>query len=436
MADGTRAGVRGAAEPVSPTGGQKHVELTAIHDFAAKLRHPEILPRLRDYVRWQAHLRGTLPAGEAIGEAESVPDFAPVSINLDITTACNFACDHCVDMEILNTGIKYDHAKLHDSLRLMAAKGLRSVIVIGGGEPTVYPKFVESIRFMKSLGLQVAVVSNGSGQKKIAELADCLDEGDWIRLSLDSGSDATFQAMHKPKKPITLEAICATVPGIKEINPRFKLGFSFIITWKGATINDSAIVENIDEIVAGAELARRYRFDYIAYKPFLTRAETNNAEIVDIRESDSHFDEIVARIRAAVDEAKNLATPEFRVIETTNLKVLENRSFRNYTEQPHECHMQFFRQVLSPLGMYNCPVYRNQPHGKLGPNTAYAGAGEFEETRRETARLIRTFDATHQCREVTCLYNHANWWIEELIAHPEKLDALRPVEPEEPDFFL
>jgi hypothetical protein len=242
--------------------------------------------------------------------------------------------------------------------------------------------------------------------------------------------------MHKPKKAITLEEICATVPGIKEINPRFKLGFSFIITWKGATINDSSIVENIDEIVAGAELARRHRFDYIAYKPFLTRAEANNAEIVDIRESDAHFDEVRARIRTAVDEAKKLATPDFRVIETTNLKVLENRSFRNYTEQPHECHMQFFRQVLSPLGMYNCPVYRNQPHGKVGPKTAYAEPEEYAATRRETARLIRTFDATRQCREVTCLYNHANWWIEDLIAHPEKLAQLEPFVPEEPDFFL
>jgi hypothetical protein len=242
--------------------------------------------------------------------------------------------------------------------------------------------------------------------------------------------------MHKPRKPITLEEICESVPGSKEINPRFKLGFSFIITWKGATIHDSNIVENLPEIVTATELARRNRFDYIAFKPFLTRAERNNAEIVDIRESDAHFDEVVSRIRVEVNRAKRLETPEFRVIETTNLKVLENRSFADYSEQPHQCHMQFFRQVLSPLGMYNCPVYRNQPHGKLGPKTAYATPEEHDETRRGTASLIRTFDANHEFREVTCLYNHANWWIEGLIEDPGKLREIEPVEPEEPDFFL
>jgi MoaA/NifB/PqqE/SkfB family radical SAM enzyme len=189
--------------PVSPTGGAKHIELSGIHDFASKLLQPETLPSVKDYVRWQAALRR--------GETAGIPDFAPVSINLDITTACNFACDHCVDMDILNTGIRYDHDRLLDSLRLMSERGLRSVIVIGGGEPTVYPKFVETMLFIKDLGLQVSVVSNGSGMKKIAQVADRLEVGDWIRLSLDSASDPVFQAMHKPKKAITLDEICEGV---------------------------------------------------------------------------------------------------------------------------------------------------------------------------------------------------------------------------------
>jgi len=428
-------------EPVSPTGGEKHVELSPIHDFASKLLQRDILERLKKYVHWQVRVRTAAAGGKGLAPSEleevaMVPDFAPVSINLDITTACNFACDHCVDMEILNQGIKYDHQKLLDSLQLMVDRGLRSVIVIGGGEPTVYPKFVETVRFMKERNLQVSVVSNGSGMKKIAEIADCLDENDWVRLSLDSNSEEVFQAMHKPKRPITLDEICAGVPPVKKINPAFKIGFSFIVTWKGAFINDTKIVENLHEILPAARRAREYQFDYITYKPFLTRAEVNNAEIVDLQDTNKEFDSIVSEIRARVDDAKHLATDTFSVYETTNLKVLENRSYRNYTQQPHTCHMQFFRQVLSPLGMYNCPVYRNQPHGKVGPKDAYASPAEYGLTRAQTAERIGNFDATQECREVTCLYNHANWWIEDLIQHPEKLDAIDSKELAAPDYFL
>lgn len=434
------APARDEGEPASPTGGEKQIELTPIHDFARKLHQAEVLPRLAEYVRWQAALRRAEAGGE-VSEAElaalaKVPDRAPISINLDLTTSCNYACDHCVDKEILNTGIKYDTDRLFDSLTLMAEKGLRSVIVIGGGEPTVHARFVPVIRHIKSLGMQVAVVSNGSGNRKIAEVADCLRPGDWVRLSLDSATDETFQAMHHPRRKITLDEICAGIRPIKEVNASFQIGFSFIITWKGAFINDSSIVENLPEIVAAARRARDAGFDYIAYKPFLTRAETNNAEIVDLHDTDAHFDEVTRRIRAAIDEAKTLETEHFKVIETTNLKVLENRSSHKFTRQPRQCHMQFFRQVLSPLGMYNCPVYRNQPHGHLGTKEAYADLAAYDETRRRTADLIRTFDATRECREVTCLYNHANWWMEDLIEHPEKLDSLEIADSTNPDYFL
>ncbi|MHC4450966.1 MAG: hypothetical protein ACYS0E_12650, partial [Planctomycetota bacterium] len=299
----------------------------------------------------------------------------------------------------------------------------------------VYPKFVESVLFMKELGLQVSVVSNGSGMKKIAQVADALEEGDWVRLSLDSASEDVFQRMHKPKKPITLNEICEGARCLPA--RRWKLGYSFIVTWAGAFINDATIVENIHEMVDGARRAREYGFDYIAFKPFLTRAPYNNAEIVDLNEGDDGFDDIRKRIRAAVEEAKKLETESFRIYETTNLKVLENRSAENYMRQPHHCHMQFFRQVLSPLGMYNCPVYRNQPHGCVGPKDAYATSDEYDATRGRTAGLIQSFDAHHECREVTCLYNHVNWWIEDLVRHPEKLDVIEAAAaPEEPDFFL
>ena len=283
------AGVSDGQQKASPTGGEKHIELAPIHDFAGKLRQSDLLPRVKEYIRWQSRRRGILADGDQMEDLSRVPDFAPVSINLDITTACNFACDHCVDMEILNQPIKYNHERLLESLERMAGKGLRSVIVIGGGEPTVYPKFVETVRFMKNLGLQVSVVSNGSGMKKLVEVADCMDEGDWVRLSLDSASDEVFQAMHKPKRKITLDEICEGVGPVKEVNPRFPIGFSFIITWKGALINDTKIVENIHEMVDGADRARRHGFDYIAYKPFLTRLSWNVLPISQIKFSRKNF---------------------------------------------------------------------------------------------------------------------------------------------------
>ena len=415
--------------------GGEQLELSSIHDFATKLTQPGAKDALEHYVRWQVEQRANVSASDLGSETAMVPDFAPISINLDLTTACNFACDHCVDLDILNTGIRYDHDRLMSSLELMADRGLRSVIVIGGGEPTLYPKFAEVIRFMKKLGLQVAIVSNGTGNQKIADVADCMDGNDWVRLSLDSGTDATFQPMHKPRKEFTLEGICAKVPAIKAANPDLTMGFSYIVTWRGAFINDTDIVPNLQEIAQAARLARDSEFDYISFKPFLTRDELNNAEVIDIkRQEDTEL--TVAQIQAQIDEAVTLETDTFRVLRSTGLKAMLSGQTQALGKQPQQCHMQFFRQVLSPLGLYNCPVYRNQDHGELGDKNAAADELAYDATRVRTATLIRDFNATTSCEKVTCLYNDVNWWIERLIENPEQLDQLAVSGDGAPDYFL
>ncbi len=417
---------------------KKQTELSPLHDFMGKLRQPAALENLKAYVRWQTQWRNGYAANSVtIEEAlEKAPTNAPVSINLDVTTACNYRCDHCVDMDILNKNINYEHQLLKDSLEYLANHGLRSVIIIGGGEPTAYQGFEDVVRHLKGMDIQIGVVTNGSMMKKIEAVADVLQAQDWVRLSLDSGSNETFRAMHKPgSKKCTLEWICEHVPAIKKLNSEFMIGFSFIIVWQDCETNDTKIIENVNEIVAAAQLARRYQFDYISYKPFLTRAELNNAEVVGIDKQQSHVEAVMGNIRSAVNQAKELENENFAVVESTNLRVLENGTYMQYTKQPHNCHMQYFRQVLSPLGVFNCPVYRHVPQALLGGKHAYATAAGLQATQKNTLRLIEAFDATQECKDVTCLYNHANWFIEDLINHPEKLESLNSSF-DRNDFFL
>jgi wyosine [tRNA(Phe)-imidazoG37] synthetase (radical SAM superfamily) len=416
---------------------EKQVELSPIHDFSAKLRQPSIINVLKDYVNWQVQWRDAYSKGKSIEEIlEHAPNHSPLSINLDVTTACNYRCDHCVDMDILNTGIRYDHDKLKSSLTTLIDRGLRSVIIIGGGEPTAYPGFTDIVRHLKDRDIQIGVVTNGSRMTKIAEVANVLTQGDWVRLSLDSGNDETFRAMHKPvSKKVTLDWICSHIPDIKKINPQFQIGYSFIVVWGDCEANDTQIIDNTDEIIEAAERAKEFEFDYISYKPFLTRAEENNAEIVNLTQEEQSIDKVIEKIRTAINQTKDLENDKFKVIESTNLRVLENGSYKDFIDQPSTCHMQYFRQVLSPLGVFNCPVYRHVPQALLGAKHEYETESMFNETQKNTLRLIEAFDASFECRNVTCLYNHANWFIEDLIRNPEKVDKLTASE-ERNDYFL
>jgi hypothetical protein len=242
--------------------------------------------------------------------------------------------------------------------------------------------------------------------------------------------------MHKPhKRSVTLDWICEQVPAIKAKNPNLNFGYSFIIVWDDCEANDYEIVPNVHEIEMGAERAKKAGFDYISFKPFLNRAAYNNAEIVGLTQEEARVAPVMEKIRKRVNAAKKLASDRFRVIESTNLKVLKNGTDQDYTVQPRNCHMQFFRQVLSPLGIFNCPVYRHVDQAKIGEKHAYASEESLDETVHATLRLIEEFNAREECKEVTCVYNHVNWFLEDLIHHPEKLEILE-AGPERYDFFL
>lgn len=414
-------------------------EIDPKHNFAAKLKQPSILPKVISYVAWQRERRRRAKDAEVLNMPKL---WGPVSINLDLTTACDFDCDHCVDYDRLNTGEKLDEEELLSSLNEMQARGLKSVILIGGGEPTLYPSFSKMVRYMKKLGLQVAIVSNGNHNNKIIEIADCLDEHDWVRLSLDSGTNDTFLRMHKPRKQTSLESICEWVPKIKEVNPRFKFGFSFVIVWEGAERQSDKgpvkIAENIQEIVAATELARASGFDYISLKPFLTRSVTG-AETMDLKGARVGLENMTSRtilswIREEIDRARTYQTPNFKVIESTNLRVLLDGSWREFVNQPKTCHMKAFRQVLTPDGLVSCPAYRGDNRAIITGGGAYRNNDAADATNRAVASKLDQFNACVNCAEIACLYSQVNWWLEQVIGG--ELGMPLEAGPEQSDYYL
>lgn len=404
----------------------------SIHDFAGKLRQPAVFEQVQAYIEWRRRLADARERGEPDPEA---PKIAPVSINLDLTTACNYRCTHCIDWDILNTKHKHQYEELCDAMTLMRDRGMRSVILIGGGEPTLHPHFLDFVKHLKSLELQVAIVTNGSRGEQLLEAARVMDERDWIRLSLDSGSNDLFIRMHQPvQKRVDLDEICGWIPRIKDANPAVRVGFSYIIVWDGATRDDEKIHENIDEIVMAAQRAKDARFDYIAFKPVLERQE-GGAEVMDPEKAESELRSVIGLIRREVDRAKELEDERFSVYESINLRLLEEESWEDFARQPRTCHMQALRQVLTPTGLFNCPAHRGVAKAKLAGPEAYRDAEAAAKTGGELLRILDDFDASHECREVTCLYHSVNWWLEDLIEKRDT-DLATLTGEESQDYFL
>jgi hypothetical protein len=130
--------------------------------------------------------------------------------------------------------------------------------------------------------------------------------------------------------------------------------------------------------------------------------------------------------------AQSAADDRFRVVPSTNLvTLLDGSSQRTHALPPRQCHMQQFRQVVTPDGVYACPAHRGNRSSRFAGCGAYATPEAFLETARAMDLQIERFDAAAECRDVTCIYSEANWWLEALVESGQPLDPCVAA-----DFFL
>ena len=397
------------------------------HDFSSKLRQEAALPRLKEYIQWQRGCQGNASDG-------SLPIFSPISINLDLTSACNFSCPFCVDSKLINAGKSLTLGKVKKAIDTLHSRGLLSVILIGGGEPTLHKDFGEVVRYVKRKGLQIGIVTNGSRLEKIEAIVDALEEKDWIRVSIDAAGEEVFKDLHQPKTRISLRRILEKAREVKKKNPAVSLGYSFVVVWEGVEIKGKRLHPNLDEMAKSVELAREFCFDYVSFKPCLVRFHESQRETLLKNVEKTKEEEIISKIRGHLQEARRLARDQIKLLESSNLKAMLNRETDQIKRQPKRCHMQFFRTVVTPFGIFHCPAFRGVEEARIGEPDGYLSKADFEVCLRRTAKSILTFDAEEECKDVGCFYNRTNWWLEEFIHSREGIHELEKIEND--NFFL
>ena len=401
----------------------KHKE----YDFSSKLRQASVIERLKEYIKWQR-------SAAKADDRGILPSFSPVSINLDLTSSCNFDCPHCVDSKIINTGKSLKLNDIKRSVDTLNSHGILSIILLGGGEPTLHKDFGEIVRYIKSKGVQLGIVTNGSRLHTVKDIVDLLEKEDWLRISLDAGSQNTFVKSHKPKTDVKLDDILLNAQEIKTRNPLITLGYSFVIVWEGIYINGNELCRNIGEMSEAARRASEHSFDYVSFKPCLIRLQDSQKESLLDKSDEEKEKRIIEEIKNNLEKAESAATGNLKVLKSVNLRALLDNELRELKRQPRRCHMQFFSTVATPSGIFHCPAFRGVEKAKIGECNGYAGEDKFNETLKNLACSLETFDAREECKVVACFYHHVNWWVEKFIRSDKSIDELEATQDD--NFFL
>lgn len=155
-----------------------------------------------------------------------------LSLRLETSRRCNLRCRYCYaeSGEALKEELPYE--TLRRAATQAAELGARSVVIIGGGEPTIYPRFRELVEHVAGLGMVPVVFTNSLTMTP--ELAAFLHQhGASVMAKLDSlrpelqdflaGRKGAFKAIWRGLRNLMAAGFCEP-----EEEGRLRLGISFV----------------------------------------------------------------------------------------------------------------------------------------------------------------------------------------------------------------
>jgi radical SAM protein with 4Fe4S-binding SPASM domain len=266
-----------------------------------------------------------------------------------------------------------DTKKLLDVCKQMAGLGLKSITIVGSGEPTIHPDFVEIISALNSYGLKIGLFTNGSGLTD-TKIEAILDKLTFIRFSFNGGTKELYESVHGQKH---FDLVLGNIRKIVQLKHMRKTDFPTIGVQHGT--NHMTISHLLD----GVKLFKGVGVDYFEIKPILFKEE----------KSDGSRNELdLAKTFKILEEAETLADERYAVYPKYEqfMTVLGHEEYkaRNYSY----CHGSFFSATLEIDGsLYVCD---NQKEKKFILGNVFKERFDNIWWSKKHLDLIKSIDVT------------------------------------------
>lgn len=264
----------------------------------------------------------------------------PVFLQIDLTNICNFNCAHCssrmYDVYMQTRSASLELEPLKKFLLEGKVRGLKAIEITGGGEPTLYPHFVELMHFIRE-HFEFALVTNGSNLYK-SEILEATVGATWVRVSVDSGDRNIHATIHKVKEDV-FDSLLVHSMKLKEISPQTTLGFSFVVT-----------LQNYKSITDAARVAKNFGFDNIRFSSLYTKENIPSLSYV------------ANDVYILLDEAGKLGDSDFTVF-TFRERVKDIY----HMARPDKCYYSLVVGVIAANGdVFKCCALKNEVIGRIG----------------------------------------------------------------------
>ena len=125
----------------------------------------------------------------------------PSQISIELTNICNFHCLHCINNASINCEEYIDRKKIYEIIDYMKANGI-VCLDFSGGEPLLYPNFLDIIDYAADNEMTLSIATNGSLLTDNI-LSSLKNANVSLRISLD-GFNEKINSIFRPKNTFCL----------------------------------------------------------------------------------------------------------------------------------------------------------------------------------------------------------------------------------------
>ena len=152
-----------------------------------------------------------------------------LSLELELSRVCNLRCVYCYASSGIPLQNELSFSEITNGVEQAAGLGVKKIIILGGGEPLLYPHLFEVIDFIRAKGVIVDLFTNGLTLTKDVARKLC-SRGVGVVLKMNSRNPEVQDAL--AGKSGTHEAICNALTALQDAgypNERCSLGIETII---------------------------------------------------------------------------------------------------------------------------------------------------------------------------------------------------------------
>ena len=364
------------------------------------------------------------PKSKVIANIDRIIEFvdkgntAPILVEIDPSNACNHACNFCLSSYIHFDSYKgtetFSRALMPKDMLLNLCRELiemkvRAINWTGGGEPTLNKHLIKAIKYCGKHGMKMGMFTNGTLFDKYDMFEILVDYMTWIRISVDAGTEKTYNEVRIPKGEANWEKMMYNLTKLiktkKARGRNLDIGVGFVIS-----------PDTYHEIIDFAKTFKDMDLTYCQYKPEIIIREKGGEQ--------RDLDFWLNKVKPELDEAKAILGNKFQV----NGYKLEDlaKERKNFGRNYKKCLGSQISPCIGADGnVFVCTNHRGwkeYSYGNLNDGKSFKEIWNDIENRQKIMHQIENIECFKNCTKLCKPHesNKAIWEIWENMSHLDK----------------